>query len=224
MTPLELFSIISASIGIILAIISIVLNENEGAIKKLILSFSCITIISFLLTLVFAFLIIGKVQNALIVCMAVFAIIASVAGVISLITAIIAKALAKNNGKSNNNRDSNSIDYRNVKYDDNDDEIKALLAQVASKHEHQNSNQIILYSSANTGVGLWTSICIVFASIFGVESKNYKKKMNKVIEAIKLDLHKQMSELKDYEFSDYRIVKEKGLAYYGTVIGNKKSN
>ena len=57
MTPLELFSIISASIGIILAIISIVLNENEGAIKKLILSFSCITIISFLLTLVFAFLI-----------------------------------------------------------------------------------------------------------------------------------------------------------------------
>ena len=48
--------------------------------------------------------------------------------------------------------------------------------------------------------------------------------MNKVIEAIKLDLHKQMSELKDYEFSDYRIVKEKGLAYYGTVIGVKKSS
>ena len=88
----------------------------------------------------------------------------------------------------------------------------------------EDNNQIILYSASNIGLGLWTSICVMVSSIFGVKSKNYEKKMNKVIESIKLDLQKQMSEYKDFEFSYYKIVKERGLAYYGTVMGKRKTN
>ena len=35
---------------------------------------------------------------------------------------------------------------------------------------------VALTASKNTGVGLWTSICVMFASVFGVESRNLKKK------------------------------------------------
>ena len=83
---------------------------------------------------------------------------------------------------------------------------------------------IILTASSNTGIGLWTSICVGCAAIFGVQSKKYKFKMNKILNEIKSDLESQMAQYKEYEFKDYRIIREKGLAYYGTVIGTRKPN
>ena len=83
-------------------------------------------------------------------------------------------------------------------------------------------NTIILTSAANVGVGLWTSICVVFAAIFGVESINFKRKQNIVMNKIKQDLANQMKMYPEYEFSDFRIVKEGNLSCYGTVVGIKK--
>lgn len=78
---------------------------------------------------------------------------------------------------------------------------------------------LLLTASSNTGVGLWTSICVFFSSIFGVESKNYTKKMNRVLGKVKSSLQSQISKHPNYVFSDFRIVKESGLTYTGSVIG-----
>lgn len=78
---------------------------------------------------------------------------------------------------------------------------------------------IIITASANVGIGLWTSICVVFANIFGIESKNFSKKMQRVMDKVKKDLEEQMSKYPEIEFSDFRIVKDGSLAYTGTVIG-----
>lgn len=78
---------------------------------------------------------------------------------------------------------------------------------------------IVLTASANVGIGLWTSICVAFTNIFGIESKNFSKKMQRVMDKVKKDLEEQMSKYPEIEFSDFRIVKDGSLAYTGTVIG-----
>ena len=82
-----------------------------------------------------------------------------------------------------------------------------------------NKKTILITASSNCGVGLWTSICVFFASIFGVESTNYTKKMNRVVDSVKRKMIEKMNKYPDYEFGDFRIVKEKGLVYSGSVIG-----
>lgn len=78
---------------------------------------------------------------------------------------------------------------------------------------------ILLTSSANVGLGFWTSICLGFARFFGVKSKNYNKKLNTVIDLVKQDLKRQMEQYPNYTFSDFRIVKDGSLAYTASVIG-----
>lgn len=83
---------------------------------------------------------------------------------------------------------------------------------------------ILLTASSNTGVGLWTSICVSFARVFGVQSENFKRKQEKVIDNIRYDLERQMAQNPGYIYEDFRIVKDGSLAYTGTVIGVKDPN
>ena len=72
---------------------------------------------------------------------------------------------------------------------------------------------VILTSSANTGIGLWTSICVAFASIMGCESKNYKRKQKRILKKANEELYKQLAELgPGYELFDYRVVETGKLA------------
>lgn len=61
-------------------------------------------------------------------------------------------------------------------------------------------------ASAHTGIGLFTSICLAFANIGGVESKNYVKKMNKIKQQATDDLILQCAKLKFDEIIDIRYV------------------
>ena len=47
--------------------------------------------------------------------------------------------------------------------------------------DEKDRNVILLSASSNIGTGLWTSICVAFSKIFGVESKNFKNKQLKQI-------------------------------------------
>lgn len=82
----------------------------------------------------------------------------------------------------------------------------------------ENKN-IVLTASANVGVGLWTSICIAFANIFGVRSHNYNAKLEYVMNLVKEKLKAQMDKYPGVQFSDFRIVQDGKLAYTATVIG-----
>ena len=75
---------------------------------------------------------------------------------------------------------------------------------------------------SNCGIGLWTSICVSFASILGVESKNYTKKLNKVLTAVREKLDEVAKANPQYDFRDFRVVKEGKVAYTGTMMGVKK--
>lgn len=81
---------------------------------------------------------------------------------------------------------------------------------------------ILLTAASNIGVGLLTSICIALVSIFGIESKNYTRKMDIALGAVKSKLEDMMSKLPDYDFRDFRVVKEGNLAYTGSVMGIKR--
>ena len=71
----------------------------------------------------------------------------------------------------------------------------------------------ILTASYNTGIGLWTSICVGFSSIFGVVSKNYKQKQEKVLNAANKELKRQLVALGDgYYLIDYRVTWSSKLA------------
>ena len=83
-------------------------------------------------------------------------------------------------------------------------------------------NFVLLSASSNVGIGFLTSICVACASLVGVESKNYTKKMNKAAAMVKERLLKQMEKYPDFDFADFRIVRDGRLAYTGTVIGTKK--
>lgn len=77
----------------------------------------------------------------------------------------------------------------------------------------------IIYSvSGNVGVGLWTSICRGFAAIFGVESKNYNRKVELVTGDIKTRLEIFMRQHPDYDF-EYLLVSDGTLSFVGTVKG-----
>ena len=75
-----------------------------------------------------------------------------------------------------------------------------------------NMNKIVTASS-NSGIGLWTSICIFFASIFGVESKNLMKKQNKVLDKALARLLENISTLGNFtNVSDFRVTWQGKLA------------
>jgi len=66
--------------------------------------------------------------------------------------------------------------------------------------------QKLLVGSANMGTGLWTSICVAFCSLLGRESKNLKKKQDKVVALANNELNYQLKLLGGhYTLSDYRI-------------------
>ena len=67
-------------------------------------------------------------------------------------------------------------------------------------------NQRVLVSSSNTGIGLWTTICFAFCAILGRQSKNYKKKQDKVLRVANDGLLIQLNELDgNYHLVDYRV-------------------
>ena len=64
----------------------------------------------------------------------------------------------------------------------------------------------LLTASTNTGIGLWTSICVGFSAIFGVQSLAFKKKQNRILYAANRDLLNQFKELgSGYSLHDYRV-------------------
>lgn len=66
----------------------------------------------------------------------------------------------------------------------------------------------ILTGSSNRGIGLWTMICVYFACIFGVKSKNYDKKRKMMLAEAKQELLVQFSKLPagEYTMADFRVV------------------
>ena len=78
---------------------------------------------------------------------------------------------------------------------------------------------VLLTASSNNGMGLWTSICAAFAGIFGVESKNVSKKCKRTAARVRRQLTNMMQKHPEYEYSDFRIVKDGNVAYTGTVYG-----
>ena len=86
----------------------------------------------------------------------------------------------------------------------------------------ENKNYIVLSASANVGIGLWTSICASFTRIFGVESKNLTKKMNRATAAARARLMQEMERYPEFEFSDFRIIKDGAIAYTASVMGIRK--
>ena len=72
--------------------------------------------------------------------------------------------------------------------------------------------QKVLIASANSGIGLFTMICRGFTMILGIESKNYLKKQNKVLNQAKERLNEELASLgADYELSDMRVTWQGGL-------------
>ena len=66
--------------------------------------------------------------------------------------------------------------------------------------------QCLVTASANIGRGLWTSICVAFTHIFGVESKNLEKKHQRVLSAAEKRLHEKVFELgPGYVIEDFRV-------------------
>lgn len=88
--------------------------------------------------------------------------------------------------------------------------------------EKNKEKTILLTANANIGVGLWTSICVGFCAIFGRESLHYRQKVSTAINLVKNRLNKAMKDNPDYDFEDFRIVKEGKLSFVGTVLGTLK--
>ena len=65
--------------------------------------------------------------------------------------------------------------------------------------------KIILSESANTGIGLWTSICVAFATVFGVQSKNLKAKQERIVNQCILNLNEKMIGYPNYEAVDLEV-------------------
>lgn len=69
------------------------------------------------------------------------------------------------------------------------------------------------------GIGLWTSICLAFANVFGRPCERYNKKVRSVTYLIKGELERQMSAHPDYDFGDIRLTSDKPLSFTGSVTG-----
>lgn len=78
---------------------------------------------------------------------------------------------------------------------------------------------LILTSTRNAGIGLWTSICLAFANVFGRPCERYNKKVRSVTYLIKGELERQMSAHPDYDFGDIRLTSDKPLSFTGSVTG-----
>ena len=66
--------------------------------------------------------------------------------------------------------------------------------------------QVPLTASANTGIGLWTMICVGFSQIFGCQSKSLKRKQEKILNFANEDLDDQLNDLgPEYSLVDYRV-------------------
>lgn len=78
---------------------------------------------------------------------------------------------------------------------------------------------VVFTAASNNGMGLWTSICAAFAAIFGVESKNVSKKCKRTLARVRKQLITMMEKHPEYEYSDFRIIKDGNVAYTGTVFG-----
>lgn len=73
--------------------------------------------------------------------------------------------------------------------------------------------QKILTSSSNIGMGLWTGICVMFCSLLGRESLNYKKKQDRVLSAANKGLELKIKALgQGYHFVDYRVTWSSSLS------------
>ena len=65
----------------------------------------------------------------------------------------------------------------------------------------------IITGSANTGIGLWTLLCVMCSSIVGCQSKALRKKQEKILALANQELESQFLALgKGYVLSDYRVV------------------
>lgn len=60
--------------------------------------------------------------------------------------------------------------------------IIAMSGTVTPKSDKKHK---VCFGSANIGLGLWTAICLCFASFFGVESKRFTRKQNDVLSVAK---------------------------------------
>lgn len=81
---------------------------------------------------------------------------------------------------------------------------------------------IILYSTYCTGVGLWTSICMMFARIFGCACNSYSRKCVEAMDLLRRELIDQIKENPEYRFSDISVTSDAPLSFTGTVIGTLK--
>ena len=83
--------------------------------------------------------------------------------------------------------------------------------------------QKVLTASANTGIGLWTSICYFFSQIGGGESFNFYSKQKKLISKANVRLEKQLNSLPEgFELSDYRVTWNTPLSVTVSALAIKK--
>ena len=83
--------------------------------------------------------------------------------------------------------------------------------------------QKILTASANTGVGVWTAICLWFSMIFGSQSKNYLKKQNKILRIANSSIEEQIKQIgPGFRITDYRLVTTGFLSISITAIATNE--
>ena len=71
----------------------------------------------------------------------------------------------------------------------------------------------VLSETANTGMGLWTSICVLFCSIFGRESLAFKMKQDRILRTANRRLIFKLQKLgPGYTITDYRVVYDSTLS------------
>ena len=74
-------------------------------------------------------------------------------------------------------------------------------------------SQKLITSSANSGMGLWTTICYSLCMIFGKESKALLKKQQKVLDLANAKLEYQINSMKPrYRVVDYSVSWSTNLA------------
>lgn len=217
----SIFLLLAVLVGVPLTVIAIVLiTKVKGTGRYVVLFFAVLTVLLMIGTIVNA--IIGN-SNAKIYgdyvrhhpCTWVALGLSCGTMGVGLINTIIALFLfaANKNAPKKAAQTSNSGDT----YETGDDESEYVVVK-----KKIDGDVVLFTASSNNGVGLWTSICISFASIFGVESKNYTKKLNMTMNRVKNKLTQLMEQYPEFEYRDFRIVKEGNIAYTGSVMGIKK--
>jgi len=88
--------------------------------------------------------------------------------------------------------------------------------------EQKEQDVIIVHVTGNIGIGLWTAICHIFCSIFGMECTHFGNKQNKVLTAVENRMKRKVSKYPDYEVKDYFVTSDSTLSYVATAILVKK--